>query len=143
MARVPTSSHGGQSDPDVLVARSGRRGVEEVLAAAKPLTEFLIDDAVQRHADGLGVQAPVEHKLAVLRALMPFVLAAPEGLPRATFERAVARRLGIDIGPMRQRTAAGGPHRAAREPSMTRSSTSSVADPRSRPPVAVVATRRG
>ena len=86
----------------LIVARSGRRGVEEVLAAAKPLSEFLIDDAVQRHADGLGVQAPVEHKLAVLRALMPFVLAAPEGLPRATFERAVARRMGIDIGPLRQ-----------------------------------------
>ncbi len=102
VARVPTSSHGGQSDPDVLVARSGRRGVEEVLAAAKPLTEFLIDDAVQRHADGLGVQAPVEHKLAVLRAVMPFVLATPDGLPRGTFERAVARRLGIDIGPLRQ-----------------------------------------
>ena len=101
VARVPTASH-GQSDPDVLVGRSGRRGVEEVLAAAKPLTEFLIDDALQRHAEGLGVQAPVEHKLAVLRTVMPFVLATPEGLPRATFERAVARRLGIDIGPLRQ-----------------------------------------
>ncbi|GAO01287.1 DNA primase [Anaeromyxobacter sp. PSR-1] len=101
VARVPISSH-GQSDPDVLVARSGRRGMEEVLDATKPLTEFLIDDAIQRHADGFGVQAPVEHKLAVLRTVMPFVLAAPEGLPRATFERAVARRLGIDIGPLRQ-----------------------------------------
>lgn len=101
VTRVSTSSH-GQSDPDMLVARSGRRGAEEVLAAAKPLTEFLIDDAVQHHADGLGIQAPVEHKLAVLRAVMPFVLAAQEGLPRATFERAVARRLGIDIGPLRQ-----------------------------------------
>lgn len=101
VARVPRSS-AGQSDPDVLVARSGRRGIEEVLAAAKPLTEFLIDDVVRRHADGLGVQAPVEHKLAAIRALMPFVLAASDGLPRATFERAIARRLGIDIGPLRQ-----------------------------------------
>lgn len=101
VAKPPTGLH-GQSDPDALVARSGRRGVDEVLAAAKPLTEFLIDDALERHAGGQGAQAPVEHKLAVLRAVTPFVLAAPEGLPRATFERALARRLGLDIGPLRQ-----------------------------------------
>ena len=101
VARLAASSH-GQSDPDVLVARSGRRGAEEVLAAARPLTEFIIDDAIQRHADGVGVQAPVEYKLAVLRAVMPYVLAAKDGIPRATFERAVARRLGLDIGPLRQ-----------------------------------------
>jgi len=101
VARIPTASH-GQSDPDVLIARSGRRGAEEVLAAAQPLTEFIIDDAIRRHADGLGAQAPVEHKLSVLRCVTPYVLAAPEGLPRATFERALARRLDIDIGPLRQ-----------------------------------------
>lgn len=101
VARIP-SSGGGQSDPDVLVARAGRRGAEEVLAGARPLTEFLIDDAVARHADGLRVQAPVEHKLAVLRAVTPYVLAAPEGLARSTFERALARRVGIDIGPLRE-----------------------------------------
>lgn len=101
VARLPGSSH-GQSDPDVLVGRSGRRGAEDVLAAARPLTEFIIDAAIQRHAEGLGAQAPVEYKLAVLRAVTPFVLAAPEGLSRSTFERAVARRLGIDIGPLRE-----------------------------------------
>ena len=99
VAEIPASV--GAQDPDVLVARSGRRGVEEVLAAARPLTEFLIDDAIRRHAAGIGSQAPVEHKLAVIRALTPFVLAAPEGLPRSTFERMLARRLDIDIGPMR------------------------------------------
>lgn len=99
VAEIPAAS--GVHDPDVLVARAGRRGVEEVLAAARPLTEFLIEDAIRRHAGGIGAQAPVEHKLAVIRALTPFVLAAPDGLPRSTFERMLARRLDIDIGPMR------------------------------------------
>ena len=99
VAEIPATS--GAHDPDVLVARAGRRGVEEVLSAARPLTEFLIDDAIRRHAAGVGAQAPVEHKLAVIRALTPFVLAAPDGLPRSTFERMLARRLDIDIGPMR------------------------------------------
>jgi DNA primase len=92
----------GQNDPDVLVARAGRKGVEEVLAAAKPLTEFLIEDAVERYAGGLGPQAAVEQKLAVVRELTPIAVATPDGLPRATFERAVARHLGVDIGPLRQ-----------------------------------------
>ena len=101
VAQMPASAD-GQSDPDVLVARSGRRGVEEVLAAARPLTEFLIEDAIRRDAAGAGGHAPVEHKLAVLRRVTPFILAARDGLPRATFERALARRLDIDIGPLRQ-----------------------------------------
>jgi DNA primase len=89
------------SDPDAFVLRFGKTGVEEVLHGARPLTEFLIDDALRRHAGGLGPQAPVEHKLRALRELTPLVLAAPEGLARSTFERAIARRLDVDIGPLR------------------------------------------
>ncbi len=89
------------SDPDAFVLRFGKASVEEVLAGARPLTEFLMDDAIRRHAGGLGPQAPMEHKLLALRELTPLVLAAPEGLARSTFERAVARRLDIDIGPLR------------------------------------------
>jgi DNA primase len=100
VAEIPATVAGGHA-PDMLVTRSGRRGVEDVLAAARPLTEFLIEDAIRRHAGGVGPQAAVEHKLAVIRALTPFVLAAPDGLPRSTFERMLARRLDIDIGPMR------------------------------------------
>ena len=101
VARLPAAPD-GRSDPDALVVRSGKRGVEEVLAGARPLTEFIIDDAVRCHAEGLGTLASVEHKLSVLRSLTPFVLAVPHGLARSAFERTVARRLGIDIGPLRQ-----------------------------------------
>ena len=99
VAEIPPTS--GVHDPDVLVAHSGRRGIEDVLDAARPLTEFLIDDAIRRHAGGVGSQAPVEHKLAVIRALTPFVLGTPDDLARSTFERMLARRLDIDIGPLR------------------------------------------
>jgi len=96
VGRIPPSVR----DPDVLAARSGRTGVEEVLAAARPLTEFLVEEAMERHASGAGAHAAVEHKLAVIRALTPFVLAT-RGLARSTFERSLAHRLGIDIGPLR------------------------------------------
>jgi DNA primase len=92
----------GKSDPDALVRRLGAAGIEEALACATPLTEYLIEDAIKRHAGGLGPQAPVEHKLRAIRELTSFVLAAPEGLARSTFEKVIARRLDLDIGPLRQ-----------------------------------------
>jgi len=90
-----------KSDPDALVQRSGPAGVERLLSGALPLTEYLIEDAIRTHAGGLGPQAPVEHKLRAVRELTPFVLAAPDGLARSTFEKAIARRLDLDIGPLR------------------------------------------
>jgi DNA primase len=100
VAQLPVAPN-GDSDPDALVLRAGKASLEEVLTSARPLTEYLIDDAIRRHAGGSGAQAPVEHKLAVLRELTPLVIAAPEGLARSSFEKAVARRLDIHIGPLR------------------------------------------
>ncbi len=100
VARISQAAD-GKSDPDALVLRSGKAGVEEVLAGARPLTEFLIDDAIRRRARGVGPQAPVEHKLSVICELKPLVLAAPPGLARSMFEKAIARRLDLDIGPLR------------------------------------------
>ena len=100
VARLPASS-AGESDPDALVLRGGKASLEEVLAGARPLTEYLIDDAIRRHAGGVGPSAPVEHKIRALGELTPLAAAAPEGLARSTFERAIARRLDLDIGPLR------------------------------------------
>jgi DNA primase len=107
VARLPATGSRG-SDPDAFVLRAGKASLEEVLAAARPLTECLIEDAIRRHADGLGPSAPVEHKLRALEELITVIAAVPVGLARSTFEKAVARRLDIDIGPLRskvQRTA--------------------------------------
>jgi len=99
VAELNPTRHGA-SDPDALVRRFGKAGVDEVIAHARPLTEFLIDDALWRDHRCSGPPS-VEQKLRALRDLMPFVLAAPEGIVRSTFEKAVARRLAIDIGPLR------------------------------------------
>jgi DNA primase len=107
VAWLPTTGC-GRSDPDTFVLRAGKASLEEVLAAARPLSEHLIDDAIRRYAEGVGPSAPVEHKLRALEELTPIMLATPEGLARSTFERAVARRLDIDIGPLRAAV-----HRAA------------------------------
>jgi len=88
-------------DPDSFVLRSGKASLEDVLAAARPLTEYLIDFAVGRVGGPLAERAAVEYRLAALRDLMPLLLSAPEGLRRRTFEKAVARRLHLDIGPLR------------------------------------------
>lgn len=100
VAKLPSGS-GVASDPDAFVLRAGKASLDEVLAGARPLTEYLIDDAIRRHAGGLGPSAPVEHKMRALRELTPLAAATPEGLARSTFERAIARRLDLDIGPLR------------------------------------------
>jgi DNA primase len=102
----------GKVDPDEYARAHGREGVEALLAAAVPLTDYLIERAVERHCRG-GADAPVEGKLAAVRELAPIVRLAPEGLARATFEERVARRLGLDLGALRDeiegRPAAGRP----------------------------------
>ena len=90
----------GKVDPDEYARAHGREGVEALLAAAVPLTDYLIERAVERHCRG-GADAPVEGKLAAVRELAPVVRLAPEGLARATFEERVARRLGLDLGALR------------------------------------------
>jgi len=90
-----------RSDPDSFVLSSGTARLQEVLAAARPLTEHLIDEALRRSTGEIREPAAVEHKLAALRDLAPLVLSAPEGIRRNAFEKAVARRLGFDVGPLR------------------------------------------
>jgi DNA primase len=90
----------GKVDPDEYARAHGREGVEALLRAAVPLTDFLIERAVERHCRS-GADAPVEEKLAAVRELAPVVRLAPEGLARATFEERVARRLGLDLGALR------------------------------------------
>src|SRR5512137_880777 len=94
-------SDGGKIDPDEFARARGREGVNALLAAAIPLTDFLIDRAAERHCGAVPADAPVEGKLAAVRELSPLVRLAPEGLARATFEERIARRIGLDLQALR------------------------------------------
>jgi DNA primase len=127
VAVLPTE--GGKVDPDDFARARGKEGVEALLAAAVPLTDFLIARAVERHCRGDAGDAPVEAKLAAVRDLAPLVRLAPEGLARTTFEERIARRLDLDLQALRDEIH-GRPRGAA---------PSAAPDRRSRPPASRVA----
>jgi DNA primase len=108
-------SEKGKTDPDDFARANGRAGVEALLASATPLSEFLIERAVERLCGGRGREAALESKLAAVRDLAPFVKLMPEGLPRTTFEDAVAKRLDLDAAALRAEISGERPVR--REPS--------------------------
>jgi DNA primase len=110
---VLPSEH-GKTDPDDFARAHGRAGVEALLAKATPLSEFLIERAVERSCGGRGREASLEAKLAAVRDLAPMVKLAPEGLARTTFEDAIARRLDLDAEALRAEISGERPRR--REP---------------------------
>jgi DNA primase len=87
----------GKTDPDEFAREQGRAAVEALVAAAAPLSEFLIDRAIERCCRGDAVRASVEEKVAAFRELRPFLALAPAGLTRTAFEERTARRLGVDL----------------------------------------------
>jgi DNA primase len=94
-------SEGGKTDPDEYARAHGRAGVEALLAKATPLSEHLIDRAVERSCGGPAREAALEAKLAAVRELTPFVRMMSEGLARSVFEDAIAKRLDLDLGALR------------------------------------------
>jgi DNA primase len=94
-------SEGGKSDPDEYAREHGKAGVDALLARAAPLSEFLVDRAVERTCGARPREAALEAKLAAVRELAPFVRLMPEGLARSVFEDAIARRLDLDVGALR------------------------------------------
>ncbi|HEU4385797.1 MAG TPA: DNA primase [Anaeromyxobacteraceae bacterium] len=113
----------GQTDPDEFARQNGRKEVEALLAGAAPLTDFLIERAVERFAGGRPADASVEQKLAAVRDLEPFVRLAPEGLARSVFEERIARRLDLDLAALRAEV--------QREPTSQSGSLHSTRSPRS------------
>jgi DNA primase len=107
VAILPASA--GKSDPDEFARANGGAAVEALVAAAQPLTEHLIDRAVERAwaiggakepPGGPGALRPpesMEQKLAAFKDLRPFLSLAPEGLARTMFEDRVAKRLGVEL----------------------------------------------
>ncbi len=88
-------AQGGKVDPDEFARARGRAAVEALLAAAVPLTEFLIETAVRAHCAGAPAQASMEQKVAAFAELKPFLALVPAGLARTMFEERVAKRLDV------------------------------------------------
>ena len=103
VAILPTE--GGKVDPDDYARAHGREGVEKVLAAAQPLSEFLIDRAVEKRCGAIPRTAALEAKLAAVEELAPLVRLVPEGLARTVFEDAIARKLDLDATALRKELA--------------------------------------
>ncbi|ACG71995.1 DNA primase [Anaeromyxobacter sp. K] len=99
VAVLPSAA--GKSDPDEYARANGRAGVDALLTAAVPLSEFLVDRAVERACGDRPREAALERKLAAVRELEPFVRMMPEGLARSVFEDMIARRLDLDPGALR------------------------------------------
>jgi DNA primase len=91
----------GKTDPDEFAREKGRAAVEALLSGAAPLTDFLIDRAMERSMGARPADASVEQKLAAVRELEPLVRLSPEGLARSVFEERIARRLDLDLGALR------------------------------------------
>jgi DNA primase len=135
VAALPPES--GRSDPDEFARSAGRAAVEALLASAAPLSTFLIDRAVDRTCAGKSREAPLEAKLAAVRELQPFVGMMPEGLARSVFEDAIAKRLDLDVGALRdelssERPRAGSPRSAPRHSAPQRPAAARPPGPRAK-----------
>jgi len=106
-------SEGGKSDPDEFARANGKAGVEALLAAAVPLSTFLVERAVDRTCAGKAREAPFEAKVAAVRELQPYVRMMPEGLARSVFEDAIAKRLDLDLAALREELSGERPRTAA------------------------------
>jgi len=103
-------------DPDDFARAHGKAGVEALLAAALPLSQFLIDRAVEKTCGAEPKTAALEAKLAAVAELAPLVKLAPEGLARGVFEEAVARKLDLDVEALRRELAGARPARVEEPP---------------------------
>ncbi|HEX8910361.1 MAG TPA: DNA primase, partial [Anaeromyxobacteraceae bacterium] len=88
-------AEGGKVDPDEFARSRGLAALEALVAAAPPLTEFLLERAVRAHCGAAPAAAPMESKLAAFRELKPFLGLVPAGLARTFFEERVAKRLDV------------------------------------------------
>jgi DNA primase len=84
-------------DPDETVARTGTNGFRELLAAAQPALEFLLDRELLR----VGKDASVEARVRTVEAVRGIVRAAPPGLARDLYIDKVAQKLGAPLDAVR------------------------------------------
>jgi DNA primase len=96
-------------DPDETVLRVGVQGFRELLAAAQPSLEFLLDRALSTLPKG----APVEARVRAVIAVKGIVQAAPSALARDLYVEKVAERLGASADTIRRALAGQAPGKQA------------------------------
>lgn len=88
----------GGEDPDETVLRVGVAGFRELIAAAQPSVEFLLDRALAELPKG----ASIEQRVRAVTAVEGIVKAAPNELARALYIEKVAEKIGISAEVVRQ-----------------------------------------
>jgi DNA primase len=88
----------GGEDPDETVLRLGVAGFRELIAAAQPSVEFLLDRALSELPKG----ASVEQRVRAVAAVEGIVKAAPNELARALYIEKVAEKIGISAEVVRE-----------------------------------------
>lgn len=80
----------GGEDPDETVLRAGVQGFRDLLAAAQPSLEFLLDRALGSLPKG----APIESRVRAVDSVKGIVAAAPSALARDLYIDKVAEKIG-------------------------------------------------
>lgn len=101
----------GGEDPDETVLRVGVQGFREMVAAAQPSLEFLLDRALSQLPKG----APVEARVRAVDAVKGIVQAAPSELARDLYVDKVAEKIGAAPDAIR-RALSGKPAQQAARP---------------------------
>jgi len=88
----------GGEDPDETVLRVGVQGFREMLGAAQPSLEFLLDRALGQLPKG----APIEVRVRAVDAVKGIVQAAPSPLARDLYVEKVAEKIGAPAEAIRR-----------------------------------------
>jgi DNA primase len=88
----------GGEDPDETVLRVGVQGFREMLAAAQPSLEFLLDRALGQLPKG----APIEARVRAVDAVKGIVHAAPSPLARDLYVEKVAEKVAAPVDAIRR-----------------------------------------
>jgi DNA primase len=88
----------GGEDPDETVLRVGVQGFRELLAAAQPSLEFLLDRALSQLPKG----APIEARVRAVESVKGIVAAAPSSLARDLYVEKVAEKIGASPDAIRR-----------------------------------------
>ncbi len=101
----------GHVDPDEFVRAKGRAALEALLAAAVPLTEFLLEYFTRKRCPDGATHASAEQRLRAVRDLTPYVAASGDEAFRTLLLKRIARKFELDIGVLRAEVSRVQPHK--------------------------------